>query len=239
VNSKLNKNGFTLLEILVAMAMVVTIVSIVYGTYSATSKSTQTYKSKMAVSQELRNVLEQMARQIRCLYTGSTITLSDSSDLISKQKKLPENKITYFRGDPYDKRGEILHLVTTSGFLRKQKPANGLFIADYRLDRNTGSLFLKQRRFTGKAGVAELEDDWQVILENAKRVELAFFNGEKWLQKWDFTDNKKVPYAVKVNIICEDENYRQYLYETVAYICSRICEGGETGAGTSASVKKQ
>jgi len=232
VNSKYNK-GFTLVEILVAMAMVVTIVSIMYGTYSATSKSTQACMTRMAVSQRLQKALEQMARQIRCSYTGAALTLSDSSSIVLQQKgKLPENKVVYFRGDTHDSRGEILHLVTTRGFLRGEKTANGLFVADYKLDKKTGSLCLRQRRFTGSIESAEQEGDWLVIAENIKRLELAFFDGEKWRQKWDYKDNGKVPYAVKINLVGEDENYRQYQYGTVAYICSRGSESSKKKTGT-------
>jgi prepilin-type N-terminal cleavage/methylation domain-containing protein len=62
MNNKSNKNGFTLLEILVAMAIIVLIVSMVYGSYFATSKSAQACNTRIANSQQGRKLLEKVAR---------------------------------------------------------------------------------------------------------------------------------------------------------------------------------
>ncbi|MHC4632893.1 MAG: PulJ/GspJ family protein, partial [Planctomycetota bacterium] len=80
------KRGFTLVEILVAMAIIVTIVSMVYGSYFATSKSAETCKAKMALSQQVRKVLQQMARQIRCSYADKAEELTDVAGTISREK---------------------------------------------------------------------------------------------------------------------------------------------------------
>ena len=93
MKNRYGKNGFTLVEILVAMAIIVVIVSLVYGSYFATSKSTQAYKSRIALFQQGRKVLRQMARQIRCSYAGTTeeptppITLTSISQ---QRKETPE-----------------------------------------------------------------------------------------------------------------------------------------------------
>jgi hypothetical protein len=222
------------------MTMILAIVSMVYGSYFAASKSADVCGTRIAVSGQMRKALEQMARQIRCAYAGTNVASQDSSNAIVKQKQsIFERDTTQFGGNSKDRTGEILHLVTTSGFLSGKKTIGGLFATDYRLDGNTHRLFLRQRRFGGTTESAEKEGNWQLIAESIKCVELAFFDGEKWLQSWDFADKKKVPFAVKVNIVGEDENHRQYNYGTVAHICSRNYEDGERIAEVSASVKKQ
>jgi type II secretory pathway component PulJ len=76
-----------LVEVLVAAAIIVTIVSMVYGSYFATAKSTEAYKAKMTLSGQTRKVLGQMARQIRCSYVGKTEERTDLSGTISPGKK--------------------------------------------------------------------------------------------------------------------------------------------------------
>ena len=66
------KSGFTLIEILIAVAMIAVIVSMVYGSYSAASKSTQACRARIALLQQMEEVLGEMSWQIRCSYAGAT-----------------------------------------------------------------------------------------------------------------------------------------------------------------------
>jgi len=96
MSSSSGKSGFTLVEILVAMAIIVTIVSMVYGSYFATSKSTQAYKSKITLSQQGRKVLEQMARQIRCSYAIKADKNTYPISIPQQKKADPASVINYF-----------------------------------------------------------------------------------------------------------------------------------------------
>jgi len=233
-----NKSGFTLVEILVAMAIIVTIVSMVYGSYFATSKSTQAYKSKMTLSQQGRKVLEQMARQIRCSYANKADKDTDQISIPQQEKADPASKINYFDGNSDEPSGEILHLVTTNGFLMGQDPPEGLFEVTYKLDISRGLLFSSQRRFAAAPKSAVQEKKWRQIAEDIESLKLAFFDGQQWLDKWDFKDKEQLPCAVKINITWEDKNHRQYQYGTTAYICCRKNQGKETRTGTLVSFNR-
>ncbi|MHC4596047.1 MAG: type II secretion system protein GspJ [Planctomycetota bacterium] len=223
------KRGFTLVEILVAMAIIVTIVSMVYGSYFATSKSAETCKAKMALSQQVRKVLQQMARQIRCSYADKAEELTDVAGTISREKStVPEGPINYFKGAPDDLNGEILRLVTTNGLFCGPDQAKGLFDITYKFDKSSGTLSLSQRRFLHTSKKSVEQRSWRPLVRNVEYVELAFFDGQQWLNKWDFKQKKELPCAVRISITCKDENSRQYYYGTVAYVC---CSGNQ-GKGT-------
>jgi len=223
MNGKTGKDGFTLVEILVAMGIIVTIVSMVYGSYFATSKSTQAYKTKIALFQQGRKVLEQMARQIRCSYASTIGEHTYPVRSISQRKRaISENVIGYFNGNLDHPSGEILHLVTTKGFYGGQGPVSGLFEVTYKFDKSTGVLFVSQERFVGTSKNVGERRSWRPVIGSVKGVELEFFDGLQWLHNWDFREKGKLPSAVKINITFEDENYQQYHYGTVAYICCRM-----------------
>ena len=240
MNSRSSKSGFTLVEILVAVAIIATILSMVYGSYFATSKSAQACKTRIALSGQGRKVLGQMARQIRCSYVGSARKYKYPTREVSQQReKIPENTIDYFNGSSDDPGGEILHLVTTNSILGGQAPAEGLFEVTYKFDKGSGTLFLSEERFVDTPESVIEKRNWQPLAENVECVELAFFDGRQWLPRWDFKEKKKLPHAVKINITCEDENYRQYNYGTVAYVCCRKNQGKKTTSETLVSVNKQ
>ncbi len=226
MNNRLDKNGFTLVELLVAVALIAAILCMVYGSYFATSKSAQTCKAMIRVSRQGRKTLEQMARQIRCSYAGTVAdrTEKEPVEAGSKQTKqrgmILEDSFSYFNGNSVAPRGEILHLVTTNRLLGEKQPADGLFEVTYKFDKRASLLLLSQGEFTGTAQKSG-ERDWQTVAEGIKSLELTFFDGKKWLHSWDFQDKKKLPCAVRIEIGCEDENHRQYHYATVAYISCR------------------
>ncbi len=223
MNNKPDKRGFTLVEILVAMTIIVTIISMVYGSYFATSRSAQACKARIALLQQGRKVLTQMARQIRCSYAGPAEERHTypPKSISSQSETMPENTVSYFNSDTDNMSGEILHLVTARRFWENQNPDDGLFEVIYKFDKNTGLLSLSQERFTAAAKGVIRKRNWQPIAANIKYVELAFFDGQQWLRRWNFEDKGKLPCAVKIEINGENEDYQQYRYGTIAYVFCR------------------
>jgi len=239
MNYKSNKNGFTLLEILVAMAIIVLIVSMVYGSYFATSKSTQACKTRIANSQQGRKVLEQAARQIRCSYANNAENCTYPVKWAGRDAKTaPENPVNYFNGDPQNPSGEILQLVTTSSFWTGHNPADGLFEVKYKFDKSNRLLFLSQRRFVDVPERILEKGVWQQVARNIDRFELAFFDGQQWLKSWD-PDSSGLPFAVKIDITCGDGNNQQCHYGTVAYVCCRKNQDIENTTKAIVAVKKR
>lgn len=232
--------GFTIVEILVAMAMIVTIVSMVYASYSAISRSTEVYKAKMSLSGQAQKVLDRVTGQIRCSYAPSTDALSGFSEPNSwRTTSMPESAVNYFYGDLDDSSGEILHLVTTNHNFYRQNRTDGFFDVTYKFDKNTATLFASQARFVPVSGRPVNGRSWQPILGNVHSVELTFFDGQNWLNSWDFCEKRKLPSAVKINIVCKDENRRQYYYSAVAYIYCQNSRGSKTPPETLMLADKQ
>ena len=214
--------GFTLIEILVAVTIIVTIVSMVYGSYFATAKSADAYKARMTTSGQTRKVLRWMAQQIRCSYIGK---MTEDTELAgtdsSRTNKIRESPIIYFSYEPDAHGSGILHLVTTHRLFCQDGYANGLFDVAYKFDKNSGSLSLSQRGFVGTSQEYLEDRNWRVLLANVESLELDFFDGRQRLPEWDFQRKKKLPVAVKIAITSKDENYRQCRYSTIAYVgCS-------------------
>jgi len=240
VKSRSGKKGFTLVEILVAVAIIAAIVSMVYGSYFATSKSARACRIRIALSQQGRDLVAQMARQIRCCYAGSVKVDNYTDRKNSQQIETTTANITgYFNGSSGETGGEILHLITTSGMSDGHAGKDGLFEVVYKLDKNNNTLFLSNERLLGKPQNVAEKRKWQQLAENIAGIELAFTDGRQWLQNWDSMEKGKLPLAVKINITCEDENHRQYHYGTIAYVCCRKNQSQKTVSGTLVAINKQ
>ncbi len=215
--------GFTLIEILVAVTIIATIVSMVYGSYFATAKSADVYKTRMTLSGRTRKVLCRMARQIRCSYIGKATEDTDLAGTDSgSTNTVRKSPVIYFNYEPDAPGSGILYLVTTHKLFCEDGYANGLFDVAYKFDKNIGTLYLSQRRFAGTHENRIEDRNWRPLLTNVESLGLGFFDGRQWRGKWDFGQQQKLPLAVKIGITCEDENYRQCHYGTIAYVdCSK------------------
>ena len=239
MKSRAGKKGFTLVEILVAVAIIAAIISMVYGSYFATSKSAEACKIRIALSQQGRDLLAQMARQIRCCYIGSAKENNHPDRKVSQQiEARPENILSYFNGSSGQTSGEVLHLVTTSGISEGWAKKDGLFEVVYKFDKNSNTLYLSNERLLDAPQSVVENRNWQLLAENITSIELAFSDGKQWLQNWDFREKMKLPLAVKINITCEDENHRKYHYGTIAYVCCRKNQVQKTISETLVAINK-
>lgn len=252
LKSRSAKTGFTLLEILVAVGIIAVIVSMVYGSYFAAARSTEAYDVTIKVSEQARQVLGQMARQIRCAYTPqsahrveqkqqTSAALEQSlrpEQPVSQHKSVVENVPDYFSGGVDGPSGKILQFVTTDGPSAGPQLANGLFEVIYRFDRSSRGLSLSQRKFIERLEGAADDRTWQPVLAGVERLEITFYDGQQWLTKWDFKEKRRPPEAVKIDITCEDKNYRRYRWATTAYVPCQPNQGRKTAANASISIEE-
>ena len=221
MNRPSSQKGFTLVEILVAVALIATILSMVYGSYFAFSRSARVGQTRITMCHQGQITLDQMARQIRCAYVG---TMADDADLkkndMQQTQRAKQDIVPYFNGNLNASNGEILHFVTTNGLVEKDGPSKGLFEITYRFDKRRGELSLRQERFLATAKKPET-GNWMPIAKNVEHLKLEFYNGKQWQRRWDFMDEKKLPCAVRLEIDCKDEDNRRYNCGTVAHIPCR------------------
>jgi len=237
MSARTQQRGFTLIELLVAVALIATVLSITYGSYVVTTRSAQSCKSRIALSEQGRVTLERMTRHIRCSYGGSDSDRTEDDQTGSDQTEtVVETSVSYFDGNAHAPNGEILSFVSTSGLREEKGAKDGLFKVVYRFDRRRRELALSLSRFVGTAeGTGKR--DWRVIADQVKSVDLAFFDGEKWLDRWEFEDKGVLPRAVRIELGGENESLQRYDYSTVAYVSCRDYQSEEQ-TQTLVSVEK-
>jgi len=221
MNNRLQRHGFTLIELLVAIALIATVLAMAYGSYFAISRSARACSSRIALSEQGRETLEQIARHVRCSYAGSACDKTEDAEAGSDQTQTePADGVSCFKGDTDAPDGEVLHLVTTSGLSGEKGATDGLFEVVYRFDKRTRELALSLARFVHASGEAETRD-WRLIADEIESIGLAFFDGEQWHGRWDFADKKELPRAVRIEISGQNESLQRYDYSTVAYVSCR------------------
>jgi type II secretion system protein J len=210
---------------LVALAIMSTIVTMVYGSYAATSRSLDIYNSRMACSERACLVLRLMARQLRCAYAppsevGTTPPPSQSN--------APSTQPTAFRAD-----GQILRFVTTGGLSTGPDRSTALSHVLYRYDPSNGTLSIRCEPYVYQVDALQEPGGWRPVLSGITGVDLQFYDGRQWLPKWDGDESRKLPRAVKIAIAVVDERGRDHEFgTTVAIVCRSAPQDQTSVTGT-------
>ncbi len=230
--SESRSNAFTLIELMVAMAIIATIMTMVYGSYAATSRSLSVYDGRMACSERAQLVLRLMARQVRCAYAPPSQadsamappSLADHDNapyraVPRKDESKPASIL--FQGSAREARGEILRFATTGGFSVGPDGPMGLSRIAYRYDKPAGVLAIScephmpgPRRSNGRSV-------WRPVLTGVTGIDLEFHDGKQWQYEWDAKETRRLPQAIRIAVTVTDENGRAYRYGTTVPVACR------------------
>jgi len=200
---------------LVALALVSTIATMVYGSYAAVSRSLDLYGRRAACSERTCLALRLMARQIRCAYVPS----SPAGATASSPQTGPRPAV--FRMDARDASGAILSFITTAGLAAGPDTPRGMTRVMYRHDPANGILAICCEPYTYSAEDARESGPWRPILSGVTRVNLQCYDGQQWQAAWE-GENQRVPRAVRIAVTVIDERDRPHEFETIAPIGSRL-----------------
>jgi prepilin-type N-terminal cleavage/methylation domain-containing protein len=196
MSNRRTKSGLTLVELLIAMAMVVVIISMVNAGFFAASRSTESCTDKMTLDWQQLRLIDNIAGQIRCAYAPAQL------------------KTGCFK---YSPAGNMLHFLTTKQFNPAQDENAGLLEVDYKFDYFKAALLVSERRFVETP--SDVDPQWRQIAENIKGIRFQFFDGRQWLDRWDTSSQQNLPSAVRITIEYQQADLSEQRYSSTAYLC--------------------
>ena len=218
--------AFTLIEIIVAVAIVVTITSAIFGTYAAAAHSTTRAAAQARLTQQARSLIEKMTAQLRSTFW------QDSSSTKQEQKQqtsqvasnLPKHQLPpslQAGANTLNSQTDLLCLVTTAAIFTDTTLAKGPFVARYRYDPAHNRLLYHQgwlasaaktNTVSGLAGTNRAlsqtdppPSQWAPLAENVKAIELTFWDGHRWRHDWNSRKQEGLPRAVKIELVLADD----------------------------------
>lgn len=227
MSTRRNDAGFTLIEMLIALTIIAAILSMVYGSYAATTRAIDACRTRMACLERGGFALRLMARQVRSAYAPSPASSSSGSDRTgaTSDARAPgrsaqttaATSLALFQGNGRDPTGEILSFIT-SGDCGPDPNARGLTRVTYHYDRAAMTLSMSRhdgldRRHPGP---------FLTVLRNVTSIELKFHDGRQWQDTWDFRTRQEVPRAVKVSLDVIDKAGRTYRVGTALPVVQQM-----------------
>jgi len=203
---------------LVALALVSTIVTMVYGSFTATSRSLDLYGSRLACYERTSMVLRLMARQLRCAYlpsfgTDPTATSRQNGATLAPAATLPIDALAVT--------SETLSFITTAGLGPGAGRSTALSRVMYQYHPSAGTLSVYCEPCVYGVNDSQDPQRWRPVLSGVRSLEVSFCDGQQWQSGWIGGGNKTLPQAVKIALTVLDEKNRPHTFETMVPIGCR------------------
>lgn len=183
-----NDAGFTLAEILVAIAIFGVVISLTYGTYNLTFKTINSARSHTQYGERARVVLDRFIEDLESFHKGTTGYLT--GELVNFGEA---------RGDSlsFSSRAHVI-------LNRKEEPV-GFSLISYRVeeDEKTGFLILYRSDIPYRPGVSDGDSKGFLLCDNLRDVRFTYLDedGDE-SDSWDNSGNtqSKLPLVVKMRL---------------------------------------
>ncbi|MCK4904989.1 type II secretion system protein [bacterium] len=199
-------NGFTLVELLIAVAISSIVFLAIISTYSLTLKTLDKWDSRQEDYYLARNVFRKMRSEISSVYF-----ITDSQAVSTLQEKTDYNGL---EGDE-----KTFSFYTTAKSL--YFPFTCLTKVTYKFildDEDKGFLIREEEPIVNFTLDEHKYLKSYVWSDNLKNFNFKYSDGKDWLDSWDIQQTEKILKAVKIELISSHEEK----FSTVIYIPTEI-----------------
>jgi general secretion pathway protein J len=212
------RNGFTLIEIIVAISVFATILTIIYSVFYTTVRARQTSGEVAEIYSRGINFLRNFSREIECAYLSPVWQGGP--------------RTTIFKSDRDSVNGREMDIITFTHLCHQYVENETMNQSDHeevtyfwQRDPKTDVINLMKRVDSTMDNDPEKGGIVFVSLENVVEFRLTFFNGTDWVEGWQ--DNGTLPNAVHLYLVLKDKSGGEVPFETTVPIfrASRIPSG--------------
>jgi len=207
-------SGFTLIEVLIAIAIAAIVLGVVYGSYSACTQSVRVHRTRLECHQRAWSVLQWMSEDLRsaCVLVsarGDRDEATPGGSLVKKEAGPPA-----FVARPDASHGPELLFVCSreSEVPAGRSPAPTLSVVGYRLDEARNVLL--RRQCSAFEDDAFKRDDWRVLLRDVSALACGFSDGRDWRDEWNSDERGGLPRAVRIQLSVFDGQARDFSFAT-------------------------
>jgi type II secretion system protein J len=222
------RNGFTLVEVLVASTIGVFIAMVAVGALRTIIASAEIVDSNINAAAEVRFAANMIARDLQNFYTDDDI---DNTKLIGTVEALEDNNYTSY----------LIFYTLGRTKARIDQPEGDLYEVEYYLMQEGEISSLMRRLWPNPS--KEYEDleprgILTVIAENIAAFDVQYFDGEEWSEEWP-EEMQAIPELISISIVANQPDRSNPPSESIIVNLVRA-EAGDVGildgGGTTAEV---
>ena len=195
--------GFTLLEIVISVAILVVILTIVYNTFNSSIKAFTAMEKQGDAYAQARIVLNRLSEEVGSIYFSG------------------ENRNTGLLGEDRDENDlpfDSLHFTSLSHirWVKDSKESELCEIGYYlETDNETGESFLFRREDWNLDGTLEEGGRPLELAEGVDGLNFRYYDGEEWADEWDSRITGTLPKAVEIVLVMRDPRRERISFSSI------------------------
>jgi type II secretion system protein J len=195
--------GFTLVEILVTLAMMGTIMTALYGSYEAVARVREAFGPNFRQTQRVVWMLHRLRRSLRGVYSRPRDTKADSIARKTIEEILPPGD---FIADSRSSQTDLNYVCVVVSRDTERCTLQRVYV---RWTRSDNCVYMAT---TSAVSLPEedAEDvlDWECLLDTVEVFEVSFLEGGQWSDVWPNEKGSMLPEAVRIAVTLQAENKR-------------------------------
>jgi prepilin-type N-terminal cleavage/methylation domain-containing protein len=215
-------SGFTLIEILVATAILAMIFSIIFGTFFYTIENVEEQQERAALYHRANFILNNISQSVSsaCVPFGGRYDgrKSERSAFLGTAQSLE------------DPEAYLLSMFTTNPRFSTGEKAGGIAYVTYDLvpfEETEEAEFLEDEEnpiilrcmieplFLISDGAGEGQWQWEL---NVHSLTIEYYDGSEWFQEWSFEDQGVLPDAIRTDLELADSEGERFEFSSIASI---------------------
>lgn len=220
-----NESGFTLVEVMIALSILLVILGIAYASYVAATGSAGAFQARIDVERRAHVTLGLMERELRCGWLEPEQAKTTAAGSESIRREVPPQFL--LRRPAVDE--GFLRLLTTSTMSSPDLPCGGIRQVEWRFDEENGTL-LRRQSPRSMANDAPADSPWLCVAGGVKSVECTVYDGKQWVDAWNSNDKRALPRLAGVKLVFMGDEGSELAFEMRTYVS---CGGEQRPAGAS------
>ena len=189
----MNRRGFTLLEILIAVVLLGIITAALYGSYFTVLRARERASQGMEARRELGSTLDLLRREI----ASSAYNRADKRLLLVVEDR-----------DIFGKPASLLVLTTLAPQSNQIRKESGIIKVQYRLQEKDSHSILTRREqdsFMAAETAESVETAAYPQMERISSFLVECYDGSKWVKTWNTDLNGALPKRIRVTVQVEED----------------------------------
>ncbi|HJV67267.1 MAG TPA: type II secretion system protein GspJ [Geomonas sp.] len=198
-----NNKGFTLLELLIALALLVILAGALYGTYFSVVSAREKGAARMDERRELSTTLGKLHSELACAFFKSSNSVSASSNSNSGGGSTAGRLV--FKVEDKDSFGKPTSTLTFTAIRPPRvtaAPASDVILVQYAVKEEKDGVLTLTREQRDAYWDSNYRSTPYPVMESIDGFQVECYDGNKWVKSWDTapTLNGRLPKAVRVTL---------------------------------------
>lgn len=192
-----NSYGFTLLEVLIAVAIMAGIVSVIYASFTTAANNVEHAEASRDATDLARVLISKVVTDCENAYYNPL--MKEPTIFYGKQSEARQNEPRFDR----------IAMTTLTNWRRPDSKETDLWEVEYRFEDRPDSkkkmLIRREKRELGKEGEPVLEGGVELaVTDRVEQLRLRYLSGKTWFDEWDSRARGKLPDAIEVLLALEN-----------------------------------